>query len=102
MMNDYQMGKDFAEMGMAIGSLQHKTAVHKRVINHNALALKNVINNQKALRGGLFCLCVSCFCYGMAGLIQDWQISKLEERVSKLENENKNRTTGPDRAKENS
>ena len=91
-MNDYQMGKDFAEMGMAIGSLQHKTAVHKRVINHNALALKNVINNQKALRGGLLGLCVSCFCFGVAGLIQDWQISKLEERVSKLENENKNRT----------
>lgn len=101
-MNDYQMGKDFAEMGMAIGSLQHKTAVHKRVINHNARVLKNVINNQEALRGGLLALCVSCFCYGVAGLMQEWQISKLEERVSKLENENKNRTTGPDRAKENS
>lgn len=90
-MNDYQMGKDFAEMGMAIGSLQHKTAVHKRVINHNASVLKNVIDNQDALRSGLLGLCVACFCYGMAGLIQDWQLSKLEERVSKLENENKNR-----------
>jgi len=92
MMNDYQMGKDFAEMGMAIGSLQHKTAVHKRVINHNARVLKNVINNQEALKGGLLGLCVSCLCYGVAGLLQEWQISRLEERVSKLENENKNRT----------
>ena len=91
-MNDYQMGKDFAEMGMAIGSLQHKTAVHKRVINHNARVLKNVINNQEALKGGLLGLCVSCLCYGVAGLLQEWQISRLEERVSKLENENKNRT----------
>lgn len=101
-MNDYQMGKDFAEMGMAIGSLQHKTAVHKRVVNHNARVLKTVIDNQRLLRGGLLCLCVSCFCYGMAGLIQDWQLSKLEERVSKLENENKNRTTGQKQANENS
>lgn len=102
MMNDYQMGKDFAEMGMAIGSLQHKTAVHKRVINHNARVLKNVIDNQEALRGGLLGLCVACFCYGVAGLIQDWQLLKLEERISKLENENKNRTTGQKQDKENS
>lgn len=91
-MNDYQMGKDFAEMGMAIGSLQHKTAVHKRVVNHNARVLKTVIDNQEALRGGLLGLCVSCLCYGVAGLLQEWQISRLEERVSKLENEKKNRT----------
>lgn len=101
-MSDYQMGKDFAEMGMLIGSLRHKTAVHKRVINHNARVLKTVIDNQEALRGGLLGLCVACFCYGVAGLIQDWQLSKLEERVSKLENENKNRPTGPEQAKKNS
>lgn len=101
-MNDYQMGKDFAEMGMNLSALGKKSEKNRLVINHNARVLKNVIDNQVLFRKCFLLLGVACFCYGMAGLIQDWQISKLEERVSKLENENKNRTTGPDRAKENS
>lgn len=92
MMNDYQMGKDFAEIGMAIGSLQHKTAVHKRVINHNAHVLKGVIKNQDVLRKSLLCFGVSCLLLEVVQIIQDRQLSALEERVSKLEREKENRT----------
>lgn len=101
-MNDYQMGKDFAEMGMNLSALGKKSEKNRLVINHNARVLTNVINNQELFRKCFLGLSVACFLYGVAGLIQDWQISKLEERVSKLENENKNRTTGQKQDKENS
>ena len=93
-MSDYEKGKEFAIMGMNLAALGRKSEKNRLVINHNARVLKAVINNQENLRKGLLGLCVSCFCFGVAGLIQDWQLSKLEERVSKLENEKKNRTTG--------
>jgi hypothetical protein len=94
MMSDYEMGKDFAKMGMNLAALGRKSEKNRLVINNNARVLKAVIENQDALRKGLLGLCVSCFCFGVAGLIQDRQLSALEERVSKLENEKKNRTIG--------
>ena len=93
-MGDYEMGKDFAKMGMNLAALGRKSEKNRLVINHNARVLKAVINNQENLRKGCLCLCVSCFCFGVAQIIQDRQLSALEERVSKLENEKKNRTTG--------
>ena len=93
-MSDYEMGKYFAKMGMNLAALGRKSEKNRLVINHNARVLKAVINNQDALRKGLLGLSVSCFCFGVAQLLQEMEISALEERVSKLENEKKNRTTG--------
>lgn len=93
-MSDYVMGKDFAKMGMNLAALGRKSEKNRLVINHNARVLSRVIRNQDVLRKSLLCLCVSCFCLEVAQIIQDRQLSALEERVSKLENEKKNRTTG--------
>ena len=91
-MSDYEMGKDFAIMGMNLAALGRKSEKNRLVINHNARVLKAVINNQENLRKGLLGLCVSCLYLEVVQIIQDRQLSKLEERVSKLEREKENRT----------
>lgn len=93
-MSDYEMGKDFAKMGMNLAALGRKSEKNRLVINHNAHVLSRVIRNQDLMRKSLLCFGVSCFCLEVVQIIQDRQLSKLEERVSKLENEKKNRTTG--------
>jgi hypothetical protein len=93
-MSDYEMGKDFAKMGMNLAALGRKSEKNRLVINNNARVLKAVIENQDALRKSLLCFGVACFLLEVTQIIQDRQLSALEERVSKLENEKKNRTTG--------
>lgn len=93
-MSDYEMGKDFAKMSMNLSALGRKSEKNRLVINHNARVLKRVISNQDLLRKSLLCFGVSCLCLEVVQIIQDWKLSALEDRVSKLEREKENRTEG--------